>query len=321
MRPLVWAPLGVLAAGAVGVGYAAGYEVRAFRLRRADIPVLPVGQRPFRILHLSDVHLLPSQTTKIRWLRSLAALEPDLVVNTGDNLSHPQAVPALLGALGPLLDRPGVFVRGSNDYFAPLLRNPALYLLPGGGRRRLHGPQLPWRELTDGLSCAGWLDLDNARARLTVDDRVIDLVGTDDPHIRRDRYGDVAGSPDADADLSLAVTHAPYRRVLDAMTGDGWRLVLAGHTHGGQLRVPVPGAPHLGALVTNCDLPRRQARGLSRWPIGRMEGVGGTDPAWLHVSAGLGTSPYAPVRFACPPEASLLTLTAGGGDPVRGREP
>ncbi len=315
MRPLVWAPLGVLAAGAAGVGYAAGYEVRAFRLRRAEIPVLASGQRQLRLLHLSDVHLLPGQNTKIRWLRSLAALEPDLVVNTGDNLSHPQAVPALLAALGPLLDRPGVFVRGSNDYFAPTLGNPARYLLPGNGRRRRLGHELPWRDLTDGLTAAGWLDLDNARGRLKVDGRVIDLVGTDDPHIHRDRYGDVGGPPDADADLSLAVTHAPYRRVLDAMSGDGWRLVLAGHTHGGQLRVPVPGAPHLGALVTNCDLPRRQARGLSRWPargIEGREGVGVAAPAWLHVSAGLGTSPYAPVRFACPPEASLLTLTAGG---------
>jgi predicted MPP superfamily phosphohydrolase len=314
MRAHVWVPLGVLAAGIAGVGYGAGYEVRAFRLRRAHIPVLPAGQRPLRVLHLSDLHLQPDQRAKIRWVRSLAALEPDLVVNTGDNLSHREGVPALLAALGPLLDRPGVFVRGSNDYYAPLLRNPARYLLPGGGRRRLHGGELPWRDMTEGLSSAGWLDLDNARAQLTVDGRVIDLVGTDDPHIHRDRYPQVAGPPAAGADLSLAVTHAPYRRVLDAIAGDGWRLVLAGHTHGGQLRVPVPGAPHLGALVTNCDLPRRQARGLSRWPVGGPSGWarngGGADPAWLHVSAGLGTSPYAPVRFACPPEASLLTLTA-----------
>ena len=321
MRPLVLAPLSLLAAG---VAYAAGYEVRSFRVRRAEIPVLAAGQRPLRVLHLSDLHLQPDQQAKIRWVRSLAALEPDLVVNTGDNLSHLEAVPAVLAALGPLLDRPGVFVRGSNDYFAPLLRNPARYLLPAGGRRRRHGPELPWRDLTDALSGAGWLDLDNARAQLKVDGRVIDLVGTDDPHIHRDRYQEVAGPPDAGADLSLAVTHAPYRRVLDALAGDRWRLVLAGHTHGGQLRVPVPGAPHLGALVTNCDLPRRQARGLSRWPVGgpshrgvggagangRGGAGGGSDAAWLHVSAGLGTSPYAPVRFACPPEASLLTLTA-----------
>ena len=90
------------------------------------------------------------------------------------------------------------------------------------------------------------------------------------------------------------MTHAPYLRVLDAMAADGADLVLAGHTHGGQLCVP-----GVGALVTNCDLPRKQAKGLSAH-----------DGSVLHVSAGLGTSPYAPVRFACRPEATLLTLTA-----------
>jgi predicted MPP superfamily phosphohydrolase len=102
----------------------------------------------------------------------------------------------------------------------------------------------------------------------------------------------VAGPADGDADVRLAVTHAPYLRVLDAFTRDGYDLVLAGHTHGGQVRLP-----GVGALVTNCDLPREQVRGLSRW-----------GSSWLHVSAGLGTSKYAPFRFACRPEASLLQV-------------
>jgi hypothetical protein len=104
----------------------------------------------------------------------------------------------------------------------------------------------------------------------------------------------VAGAFAEDADLALAVTHAPYLRVLDPMAADGADLIVAGHTHGGQLRVP-----GYGALVTNCDLDTQRARGLSSHG----------DSA-LHVSAGLGTSPYAPFRFACPPEATLLTLVA-----------
>jgi predicted MPP superfamily phosphohydrolase len=124
----------------------------------------------------------------------------------------------------------------------------------------------------------------------------VELVGTDDPHIYRDRYDEVSGPADRAADLRLGVTHAPYRRVLDGMVRDGFELILAGHTHGGQLCVP-----GVGALVTNCDLPRQQAKGLSRHEFGGRT-------SWLHVSAGLGTSPYAPVRFACPPEATLLTL-------------
>ena len=84
------------------------------------------------------------------------------------------------------------------------------------------------------------------------------------------------------------------------MTADGFPLILAGHTHGGQLCIP-----GYGALVTNCDLPPSRAKGSpSHAHAGRR--------SLLHVSAGLGTSPFAPVRFACPPEATLLTLIARG---------
>jgi len=285
---------GTIALGAACVTWAAAYEVRAFRLRRFEVPVLAPGQRPLRVLHLSDLHLVPTQRRKIEWVRALAGLEPDLVIDTGDNLGHLDAVPAVLEALGPLLERPGAFVMGSNDYYAPMLKNPVRYLLPAR-EVRLGKRRLPTEDLREGFLAAGWLDLDNARARLKVDHREIELVGTDDAHIRADRYAEVAGPPDPAADLSLGVTHAPYRRVLDPMVADGLDLVLAGHTHGGQLCVP-----GYGALVTNCGIDRARARWLHRW----------TDRTWLHVSAGLGTSPYAPVRFACPPEATLLTLTA-----------
>ena len=108
----------------------------------------------------------------------------------------------------------------------------------------------------------------------------------------------MVGPPSDGVDLSLGVTHAPYRRILDAMTADGVELILAGHTHGGQVCVP----GH-GALTTNCDLPTDRVKGLSEH---RLEG----HHAWLHVSAGIGTSPFAPYRFACPPEVTVLTLVA-----------
>jgi uncharacterized protein len=301
MRRSASLPLAVLAGGVAALGYAAGYEVHSYRLRRVEVPVLKPGSRPLRVLHVSDLHLTPGQRRKREWVRALAGLEPDLVVNTGDNLAHQRAVPAVLDALGPLLERPGVFVLGSNDYYEPVFKNPARYLLPNGGPT-LRSPLLPWGDLRDGLTSAGWLDLSNARTRIKADHREIEVVGTDDPHIRRDRYAEVAGPADTTADLSLGLVHAPYRRVLDPMTADGFGLILAGHTHGGQLCLP-----GVGALVTNCDLPRRQAKGLSVHRAGDGSGA----RSLLHVSAGLGTSPYAPVRFACPPEATLLTLVAG----------
>lgn len=300
LSPISRALLGAGAVGALSAGYAAGIEVRAFTLRRVDVPVLPAGHRPLRVLHVSDLHLTPTQRRKQRWLASLADLRPDLVVNTGDNLAHRDSVTPLLDALGPLLDVPGVFVLGSNDYFAPSLRNPVRYLLPDDGRRSTHTPQLPWRDLRNAFTARGWTDLTNTTGALTVGGTEIAFAGVDDPHLEYDDLAAVAGPAPAGVGLRMGVTHAPYLRVLDQYAADGYELVLAGHTHGGQLRLP-----GRGALVTNCDLEPARARGLHRHPAHSRPGPG---TSWLHVSAGAGTSPYAPVRFCCRPEATLLTL-------------
>ncbi len=309
MRARYGVPLGITAGitavGAAGVAYAAGIEARSFRLRRVTVPVLPRGRRPLRVLQVSDIHMVSGQRKKQRWLQSLAGLRPDFVINTGDNLSDPEGVPEVMDALGPLMEFPGAYVFGSNDYYGPKLRNPARYLIEKAQKRHgLNGnkPAVgaihnPWEELRDGFDAAGWVGLTNTRGRLKVDGCEIALTGLDDPHIKRDRYSEVAGGPDTSADLSLAVVHAPYLRVLDAFTADRYPLVLAGHTHGGQLCVPF-----YGALVTNCDLDTKRVKGLSRHRAGGNE-------SFLHVSAGCGTNRYTPVRFNCPPEATLLTLT------------
>ena len=299
------------AVGVGGLAYASLIERNAFTLRRVIVPVLPRGAAPLRVLHVSDIHLVPRQTRKIEWIRSLAALEPNLVINTGDNLADLEAVPAILRALGPLLAVPGVFVLGSNDYFAPSLKNPARYLT-GAHARPGESIPLPTADLVDAFTRAGWADLSNARAALSIRGLAVEFVGVDDAHLNYDRYAAVAGPSDPCAALTVGVTHAPYRRVLDAMTADGAGLVIAGHTHGGQLCLPF-----YGTLVTNCDLDRRRAKGVSRWWPGagaRSSSEAPDGAAWLEVSAGLGTSPYAPVRFACRPEATLLTLTAKAAD-------
>jgi predicted MPP superfamily phosphohydrolase len=299
LRSLKLAGLGLSAAAVGCIAYAAGYEVRSYRLRRFDMPVLKPGDRPLKVLHISDLHLTPGQRKKVEWVRALAALQPDLVVSTGDNLAHPDAVPMALEAYGPLLDLPGVFVFGSNDYYGPTAKNPVRYLMERGTRpANSKGVDLPWKELRDGFVEAGWLDLSNAHGALDIDGRKLAFAGVDDPHLNRHRLADISGPADATADLTVGVTHAPYVQVLNGMWADGYRLILAGHTHGGQLCIP-----GFGAVVTNCDLNRERSKGVSRHPAS-----GGPTASWMHVSAGLGTSPYAPVRFACPPEASLLTL-------------
>ncbi len=267
------------------------------------VPVLEAGERDLRVLHVSDLHLVPTQRRKIEWVRSLAALEPDLVIDTGDNLAHPDALGPLLHALEPLLDVPGAFVLGSNDYYSPTPKNPARYLLPDARGPIRNVPDLPWEAMTDAMIDAGWVDLTNRRDDLVVRGHRIALVGVDDPHLDRDEFPATSvGDPAA---LRLGVTHAPYTRVLDQMHDDGADAIIAGHTHGGQLCLPF-----YGALVTNCDVDRRRARGLHGWPGARPDEPGGEDSTWLHVSAGAGTSPYAPVRFACRPEATLITFTA-----------
>ncbi|MGC5582769.1 metallophosphoesterase [Ornithinimicrobium sp. W1665] len=308
---------------AAGAAYATWVEPRWFALRREEVPCLPAGTAPLRVLHVSDLHLVPRQSVKRAWVSRLADLRPDLVLDTGDNLAAHDAVPALVDTLGGLLDVPGAFVLGSNDYFAPGLKNPLRYLddsherpvrsdrpVPGqhgpGSADPGDGSRLPTEDLLEALTGRGWIDLTNARTRLDVAGVRLELVGVDDPHLEYDDYPAVAGPADGEADLTIGVTHAPYQRVLDAMSRDGARLLVAGHTHGGQLQVP----GH-GALVTNCDLDTSRAAGLSRW----WPGAGATpssdapaDAAWLHVSAGLGGNPYTPFRFACRPGATLLTL-------------
>jgi uncharacterized protein len=294
---------GPIALGSVvaGVGYASIIERNAFVVRELTVPVLTSGSSSLRVLHISDIHMRPNQRHKQSWLRELAGWEPDLVVNTGDNLAHPKAVPAVVQTLGDLLSLPGVFVFGSNDYFGPRPKSPLNYLTKRG--HRVHGQPLPWQDLRAAFTERGWLDLTHNRREFEVAGLHIAAAGVDDPHIARDRYETIAGRASAVANLQLGLTHSPEPRVLDRFAADGYQLVMAGHTHGGQVCVPF-----YGAVVTNSGLDRSRAKGQSRWGATMR----------LHVSAGIGTSPFAPLRFCCRPEATLLTLIAaptGGNDP------
>ncbi len=288
-------------AGAAAIGYASVIERNWFALKQETVPVLPPGAGPLRVLHVSDLHLTPGRHRLMAFVRSLAALNPDLVVNTGDSIAAPDALGPLLDALGPLLDKPGAFVYGSNDLYSPKPKNPARYLWrTSAGEHEEYEPDLPWEKLGGELAAAGWLDLNNQRGRLSASGLDIALAGVHDPHADKDRYDLVAGPADPAADLRLGRLHAPEPRVLAQFAQDGYDLLVSGHTHGGQLRVP-----GYGALVTNCGIDRGRVRGLSMHP---QVSPDNGKTAWLHVSGGLGTSPWAPVRFACRPEATLLTL-------------
>ncbi|MGP6175548.1 metallophosphoesterase [Corynebacterium sp. A21] len=292
-----------LSAAVLGLGAASGAalaawgvrELNRFQLKEFTVPLLEPGtlrgEREFRILHLSDLHMIPGQDTKKAWVSALDALHPDLVINTGDNLSDERAVPQVLRALGPLLDRPGLFVFGTNDYFAPRLSNPFLYLL--GKKRRPHHVELPWQGMRAAFLERGWRDANQARHEFQVGPVRIAAAGVDDPHHDLDDYSEIAGAPNADADLSLALLHAPEPRVLAEFAADGYQLSFSGHTHGGQLCLP--GGK---AIITNSGIDRGRASGLH--DFGEMK---------MHVSNGLGTSKFVPFRFFCRPSATLLHIT------------
>jgi len=264
-----------------------------YQLREVSVPILPSGSRDIRILHFSDLHLTPRRKREIADIKSWASYKPDLVISTGDFLAHPRAIETALNALDGLLDFPGLYVFGSNDYYAPRFKNPFSYLQKDDGTRRL-GFKLDTDKLDQELTQRGWLNLNNRRTSITINGISIDVRGTDDAHLRLDEYSKVSGKPSGD--ISIGVTHAPYKRVLDAMSQDLIDVIFAGHTHGGQVRVPWFGGSR--SLTTNCDLPNWRSRGLTR-----VE-----NEPWLNVSAGMGYSPYAPLRIFCPSEISFITL-------------
>jgi predicted MPP superfamily phosphohydrolase len=295
-RPGRWAGPGGAVAGLTGVGaalasYALFVEPKLFALRRVEVPVLRPGALPIRLLHLSDLHLLPDDQRKVTWVSGLAELHPDVVVNTGDTLSNRRSVPTAVAAFGSLLELPGAFVFGNNDFMEPVRRSPHRYFV----RRRpiKPGPPLPWRDLRAAQAERGWLDLTNRRGLATVRGQLLAFAGVNDPHSLRDDYDAIAGPADDTAVVRIGVMHSPEPPILDRFAADGYELLLAGHTHVGQVRLPF-----VGAVTTNCDLDRSRARGLSRWGAS----------SWLHVSAGIGANPYLPARFLCRPEATLLTL-------------
>ena len=298
------------AAGLATLAWGVFVERNRFTVRHETLAVLEPDARPITVLQLSDLHMAPWQRAKQDFVRSLAVYEPDLVVDTGDNLGHLDGLAGVRRALEPFAGTPGVFVHGSNDYFGPVLKNPFGYFFENGHRTPKPEPDLDTAALDRFLGDElGWFDLNNRVRAIELRGTRLELLGTADAHRNWDRLGELPGAVEEMREnvewsseeprqvLTLGVTHAPYRRVLDAFVSQGADLIFAGHTHGGQVRIP--GRP---ALVTNCDIPPAQAQGLSVWRAGARS-------AFLEVSAGLGTSIYAPVRFACPPEAVVLTLT------------
>jgi len=282
-----WILLAAIAVLAYGMTFARW----RFVIHHSDVHVLPKGAKPIRVLHISDVHMAPWQKRKQEFIKALGSEAPDLIVNTGDNLGHHDVIHVTMNSYENILKVPGVFVNGSNDYYAPRIKNPLGYLrkpsTPDNSRPLATG------ELTNAFENHGWKNLNNKSATLTINGTKLGFIGVDDPHDKLDDLSSIKAPP---ADLTIGVAHAPYRRVIEAFAQAGASIMFAGHTHGGQVRVP-----GLGALTTNSDLPNKHAKGLSAWLFDEKVML-------LNVAAGLGNSIYAPVRFWNRPEVRVVTL-------------
>ena len=255
MLPLI--AIAVLVLGACCVLWGIFVERRRYRLVRRRLDILPAdAPGPIAVLHLSDLHFVRHDPGKAAFLASLP--RADVTVVTGDFLAEPEAVETTVAAVRAARGRMASwFVLGSNDYFAPRPLNYFAYF------RRKRKPRRSARgrpdELIAQLEADGWQDLTNVRREVELNGSRIELLGLDDAHIARH---DLRVAPRQAPDLfGFAVMHSPDSAPEAAALG--YELMVAGHTHGGQVCLPLT-----GALVTNCSLPVRLVSGLV--PHGRV---------------------------------------------------
>jgi uncharacterized protein len=243
---------GALFAAALGWGL---FEAGWVRYRVVDVPVpgLPPELDGLRVVHLSDFHLgVPSGgvvavARAIRWTRER---RPDLVVVTGDLLTHPRGE-RRLRKLVRLLPQPTFAVLGNHDL--AISRDPQA--------RRSDLQELEPATL-----------LRDEGVRLELRGRSVWIAGTGARLVVRGSLRVDPNTLSRDADLRILLCH--YPAVVDRLEPGAFDLVFAGHMHDGQIALPYP-----GGKVRFAHLSAEYAKGVYRRPA-----------AVMHVSPGLGTT-------------------------------
>jgi uncharacterized protein len=298
-RPLLRATVAAAALTAlVSAAHATLCEPYRPVFRRYRIPV-PNFWPSVSILHISDLHVRRANPRLYRAQRAaLAGLTPDLLCVTGDLCETAADVELAIDVLGVVKPRAGTFViLGNHEHAA---HAPAsLREREAHGWRRMVGRVLATlaprtddghrdeaHAIADALSAAGAHVLVNAGKRLVLNGRQLWVSGSDSAWAGlADIAATVRGRTTAAA--SLALIHEPELAFGAAEAGAD--LILAGHTHGGQVRFPFIGAPYAHQI----DERVRIASGFQR-----------LGDALLHISAGFGQT--IPLRWRCPPELVWL---------------
>lgn len=274
---------GAAAAGVVALGR---MEARRLHLTRVEVPVadLPAVLDGFEIIHISDLHLKrygPYEQTLLRAVRPLSAR---VVAVTGDFLGGPHGAQALIPLLMELgRERIVLAVLGNGDY----------------------SPQVNTQALIRDLARSGVRVLVNDAHVVSHRGRSLRFVGVDDPHTgRADVEHAFASLPPQSGEKEPVIVLAHSPDIFPEVKKAGADLVLAGHTHGGQVCLP-GGFP----IATNSKTGRRYARGLVA-----------EDGTHMFVTRGIGTS-NVDLRLFCPPEIALIRLRRAPGAETADSEP
>ncbi|MHC5033977.1 MAG: metallophosphoesterase [Planctomycetota bacterium] len=259
-----------------------------FRVRRVVLDADALGLPALRILHLTDAHFHGRDGRLLRFLRDLSASEEvDLVFWTGDLIDNGDGIESAAQAAAFFRPRIGSFaVLGGHDYAAVSGVKVYTTLVAGTPQDAFAAPN-PARELERRLQEAGVRVLrDDNAAFSTADGQEVALVALSDAFLFKPDF-EAAWRGLTESTPVIVISHSP--EVLAETSARGTRLAFFGHTHGGQVRLPI-----VGAVVTRTKLPSRLARGVFRQ--GQMVFV---------INHGLGTSPAIPFRLLCRPEATV----------------
>lgn len=269
-------------------------EPFSLRLRHRELflPSLSPRWEGFTLLHLSDLHICKKGLLERRLLRLLKHARAEMAVLTGDMVDSQKGI-AVLEEVFSVVQAPlGAFaVSGNAEHKSDRLPHPD--------------------QLEQALRRAGVCLLRNEKTLLTRGDATLWIAGVDDPHSGRAELEQVAPA-ERQADLHLLLAHSPDV-LLHPLSGR-FDLILCGHTHCGQVRLPGWGAlwshTRLGRWAGDpVLLPERIARRLNR-PLPQPT---------VAVSPGVATvgSPLLKARLFCPPEVTLWTVRARASAPAR----
>ena len=293
-KHLFWSLSGIVAAWIVN-GFYRG--ARLYRSKLVFGNCEDGSDKYLRILHISDTHLCSNTLNRLNAIEAEAGTKWDLVLVTGDLIENDSGIKPIAKALSCLEATYGKYaVFGNHDYFGYTSNNPYQWLSNIlGCFRRQTGDKYGHKNDIEALRAslengAGVKVLINEALEInTPAGRNIQIFGIDDPSKGRDRAELLYGQVDPEA-LRIVIMHSPHN--LKSIKPLRPEIILCGHTHGGQVRLPF-----IGPITSASDAPRSKASGLVELEDMRV-----------HVSPGLGAGKLFPFRFDSPREVTEIIL-------------